>query len=355
MRALLLSSNAALGMKVLYCLYPVAECVHVIAADTRSPLRLSRHVRRYETMPFSRDGKPLLETATRVNAYCREHRIDVVVPSDMEAAGFIAVMRNRIDAAATFAVSPAALLHAMHDKWLFGDRLQSAGIATPKTRLVPSLEALSEELAEEVGFPVMAKPLEGESSHGVVRFDDYASLRGHVAGDAPYSAPPLIIQEYIPGTDIDYSAVTIDGQIVAAAVQAWRDSGTLAFSRNADVESLGQEVLRLFDYSGAAHLDMRIDERTGKVLVIECNPRFWFTLPAAMWTGINFVELGIAHACGERRQAPAAEGVYFLPGEVVRSLFLNPRRLASLTVANIRGFLQPVLDPLPHLAAILGS
>src|SRR3989304_3891130 len=103
-------------------------------------------------------------------------------------------------------------------------------------------------------------------------------LRAHVESNAPYSHPPLILQEFIPGKDIDLSVLAVGGRVVASAVQQWPDSGMLEFCEHPEVEELGRKVVSLFNYDGVAHFDMRIDERTGRVLVLECNPRFWYTM-----------------------------------------------------------------------------
>jgi len=93
----------------------------------------------------------------------------------------------------------------------------------------------------------------------------------------------------------------------------------------------------LFGHDGVAHFHMRIDERTGSVLVLECKPPFRYTLPATMWRGLNFVEVGI---CIPILDVPKATGTFMLRGAVVGASAC-PKRLKQIARNNFKGFLQP--------------
>jgi predicted ATP-grasp superfamily ATP-dependent carboligase len=44
------------------------------------------------------------------------------------------------------------------------------------------------------------------------------------------------------------------------------------------------------DYDGVMNVDARIESATGNVYLSESNPRFWRSLSASVWCGVNFVE-----------------------------------------------------------------
>lgn len=349
-KALLLAGSSALNLKVLYCLYPVAE-THVIAHNAANLAMRSRHAARKQVFPIN-DRSRAGQSVALINDYCSLEGIDIIVPGDIHTTGFLAEHGAAIAGPALFPASPSERLHAIHDKWSFAERLMAAGLATPRTRLIDSARTLDEAAAEDIGFPMMVKPLDCESSHGVVRICDYQQLREHVESGRPYTAPPLIMQQFVDGQDIDISVLAADGRIIASAVQYWSPEGELVFREDPEMFELAAEIVRLFDFHGVAHFDMRRDRHTGKVHVLECNPRFWYTLPAAMWCGLNFVELGIRATLGlPYDHIGPASGSYRLPSDVFRAI-RRPARLLRMSRPNWRGFFQPLLDPSPHLSAL---
>lgn len=349
-KALLLASSSALNLKVLYCLYPVAE-THVIASSPENLAMRSRHAVRKQVFPIN-DRTRTAEALELINTYCAREGIDVIVPGDIGTTAFLAEYGSSISGAALFPASPGERLSAIHNKWTFAERLMDAGLATPRTRYIESAAGLDEATAEDVGFPMMVKPLTCESSHGVVRMTDYRKLRDYVDSGRPYSAPPLIMQQFVDGQDIDISVLADRGRIIASAVQYWAPEGELVFQEDPEMFELASAIVRLFEFHGVAHFDMRRDRHTGKIYVLECNPRFWYTLPAAMWCGLNFVELGIRATLGlPYDHIGPASGSYRLPSDVFRA-FRRPARLLQMSRLNWRGFFQPLLDPAPHLSAL---
>ena len=352
-KVLLLGASGALNLKVLYCLQPIAETWLLMTGSDNIALR-SRYGTAAGVFPWNDPGRRT-EAIERVNACVAAHDIDVVIPGDIHATGFVAENAAQLKGAALFPASPEATLDRIHNKWSFAEALMGAGLATPKTRYIGRREDLTEALAAEIGFPLVVKPLTGESSHGVVVKRDYAALKAHVDGGSAYSEPPLIIQQFIPGEDIDISILADRGRIVASAVQLWSSEADLQFCENPEMERLAADIVRLFDFHGVAHFDMRRSAVDGRIYVIECNPRFWYTIPAAMWCGLNFVEAGIEAALGRPWPADVrATGRYRLPGDVVRALGV-PRHLRSMSLRNWRGFIQPFADPAPHISEILAK
>lgn len=75
--------------------------------------------------------------------------------------------------------------------------------------------------------------------------------------------------------------------------QSWLEDGVLEFTQHPEMHAIATRLVQAFHYEGLAHFDMRIDARDGKLYVIECNPRAWYTISASMWQGLNFIEMGI--------------------------------------------------------------
>jgi len=67
----------------------------------------------------------------------------------------------------------------------------------------------------------------------------------------------------------------------------------MRFINRTDILELGQDLVRKTNYHGVIHLDMRIDQRDGKAFFLDANPRFWGSLNYSVWSGVNFLELGL--------------------------------------------------------------
>jgi hypothetical protein len=132
--------------------------------------------------------------------------------------------------------------------------------------------------------------------------------------------------------------------------QQIQPDGSLEFFEHDGTLDLAKRIIREFDYHGIAHFDMRIASDDSSLMAIECNPRFWYSMPASLWRGVNFVAAGVQYATqGGVSDVPRiSPGKYFLPGSLI-SFLRNPLNVRKLDWQNIRGVLQPALDPVPHL------
>jgi len=354
MKVLLLCGSGSLGLKVLYCVHAMGAYVETAGSSGSDMLRYSRYSKHHKLVNFWSGSVPVPETQDWLCRYVKEKSFDIVVPSDIESASFLAATKNVMNLPNTlcFPCSNAEVLDTLHNKWMFAEVCRQQSIPTPTTILLESADHLEEGLFDEVGFPLMVKPLEAESSHGVVRLNSYKSLLAHVQGNSRYAQFPLIAQSFIPGQDIDISILAADGQILCSTVQSWINDAILEFTSNPDLYDTAARLIRAFHYDGLAHFDMRIDMRTDKLYVLECNPRAWYTINASMWHGLNFVEMGVSYAregfvppMDER----SGQGRYCLPGSLLKQFFLPFSGWQNISTKSVRAFLQAATDPLPHI------
>jgi hypothetical protein len=127
---------------------------------------------------------------------------------------------------------------------------------------------------------------------------DYDTL---ILNDDSYDYGPLIAQRYIDGADIDISLLALQGRVSALAIQQAGES-RIMFVPQQELEALATRLCASSAYSGVMHIDARIEAATGKVFLIESNPRFWASLTASVWCGLNFVAESVIHS-------PARNGV----------------------------------------------
>jgi len=56
------------------------------------------------------------------------------------------------------------------------------------------------------------------------------------------------------------------------------------------LEVMASTLCKSSSYEGVMHIDACIDELSGKIYLIESTPRYWASLSAALWCGVNFVQ-----------------------------------------------------------------
>lgn len=352
MKVLLLCESGPLGLKVLYCLQGMGASVHTAGPVGANMLRYSRYVKNHATVRLWQDGKPSEHAQQWLLEKVSSESFDIVMPSDIGSAAFLAATRKIYPAIPCFPCSDLATLDALHNKWSFAKICQQHDLPSPTTILLESMTQLDEKLFDEIGFPLIIKPLEAESSHGVVRMNDFQTLQQYLSKETRYNRFPLIAQAFIPGQDIDISILAANDRILCSTVQSWVEEGVLEFTQHPQMQAIAARLVEVFHYQGLAHFDMRIGSRDGKLYVIECNPRAWYTISASMWQGLNFVQAGIDYALNNKMpvmQQGAGEGYYCLAGSLWKQ-FLSPRSgWKNISAGSVKGFLQAVTDPLPHL------
>lgn len=352
MKVLLLCESGPLGLKVLYCLDGMNATVHTAGPPGARMLKYSRYSDDHSDLPLWINGEPSMEAQLWLRGKVETECFDIIIPSDIGSAAFLAATKTVYPDLPCFPCSDLETLDTLHNKWTFAQTCTKYALPIPATILLESDNQLSIDIFDSIGFPLIVKPLEAESSHGVVRLDSYHALQAYLAKNTRYTQLPLIAQAYIPGHDIDISILAANDRILCNTVQSWVEEGVLEFTRHSEMHEIATRLVQAFHYQGLAHFDMRIDSRNGKLYVIECNPRAWYTISASMWQGLNFIEMGIHYAReGFMLEVPAraGEGRYCLAGSLWKQL-LSPRTgWHNITSGSFRGFIQALTDPLPHL------
>lgn len=351
MKVLLLCESGPLGLKVLYCLKGMNAFVQTMGPRGARMLKYSRYTRGHSEIQFWQDGLPSAETQELLREKVQSESFDIVLPSDMGSAAFLAATKKAYPDLPCFPCSDRITLDTLHNKWSFAQTCVKYNLPIPPTILLESPDQLNFNILDQIGFPLIVKPLEAESSHGVVRLDNLQALRIYVDQGTRYARLPLIVQSYIPGNDIDISILAANDQILCNTVQSWLGGGVLEFTQHSEMHAIATQLVKTFHYEGLAHFDMRIDERDGKLYVIECNPRAWYTISASMWQGLNFIEMGIHYAKTgtlPKISEKAGEGRYCLAGSLWKQLS-SPAGWKNLSAGSIYGFIQAITDPVPHL------
>jgi hypothetical protein len=105
----------------------------------------------------------------------------------------------------------------VRDKSRMKETLQAAGVPCARHALVHSSgEAVA--FAEQVGFPLVAKPPAGAGAQSTYRLDDAHTLRGWLSAVPPRGDAPALLEEFLVGEEHSYDSVSMGGQTVWASI-----------------------------------------------------------------------------------------------------------------------------------------
>jgi predicted ATP-grasp superfamily ATP-dependent carboligase len=351
---LVLSTDPTLSLPLLRSLGAAGYRVDLAETGSWSPSRVSRHCRRYLALPPGAFVSALDEAVQRIGEHCRAAGVDVIVPADVPSTLFLGVHRHELGRSShLFPIPDPALLQQFRDKWLFAGLMRRIGGPHPETILLAD-----ERDARGVDWsagPRFIKPSIGGFWVGAARLESEDDLERYLADEGARCEPPFILQEFIPGADVDCSVLCLDGNVIASATQAFGATPrTRVFLSDERVVGAATLIVRRTRYRGVVHFDMRIDARSGSVVVFEGNPRFWRSLSYATWAGLNFAALGVRAALGEQVEG----GTYAVRPGPCRTPELGARDLLrgllggpGWTPATRAAWSATWSDPLPHLLA----
>ena len=108
----------------------------------------------------------------------------------------------------------------VRDKARMKSVLREAGVPCARHRLVHRA-ADGLEFAEEVGFPLVAKPPAGAGAVATYRLDDVHALRGWL-GTLPTGGEPALLEEWLSGQEHTLDSVSQGGRSVWSSVADYR-------------------------------------------------------------------------------------------------------------------------------------
>jgi biotin carboxylase len=257
--------------------------------------------------------------------------IDGVIAADDQgvmvaahASAILGLVGNPPDAAA-----------ATRDKLAMRDRLSTAEIEQPSyAGLGPKDNP--EEVANEVGFPLVIKPIDRSASQGVIRVDHprdvepaVSRIRNIVGEDAT-----LLVESFLPGDEIAIEGLIADGELSVLAVfdKPNTSSGphfpeTLFITPSrlpaetiAEAERVASTAVRALGLaSGPVHVELRVDGDRARIIEVAarsigglCSRSLSFGL-----MGSSLESLILRNAMGRGAKTlhrePVASGVLMIP------------------------------------------
>ena len=319
---------------------PIARCLgkapnvrlHVLSKDPRSIVRFSRYVSSFHVL---QDEERLDEAMSDVCDVVERTGAKAILPTANPSARFISANQDVLSR--FLAVPPSPTLdeyNMVADKWLLANYL-----AEQKLCYLPTVLCTVDETFEQglrgLSFPVLLKPREDSTrGRGIKRFETADQLQGYLE-DKPEHFGRYIVQSYIRGYDVGCNMLCQDGRVLAYTVhkacvsgaEPYAPADVIEYVEDERVIDLATRLVSALRWNGLANIDLRYDEESGQVHVLEFNPRYWASLLGGLSVGINFPYL----------HCLAGLGVTFPRPAYVKKRFVVKRPLSLYLAQSRRG------------------
>jgi predicted ATP-grasp superfamily ATP-dependent carboligase len=266
-----------------------AKCIVMCARGTRF-MRWSSLCSKFLEADFNgADDQLLVESANHLFKSLPDL---VLIAADCAGARLINRVRDRISV--HIAATPdSAMLDRLDDKWQFYLLCKSLGLRVPETRFIDNKFELDFALiARELGVPLIVKPVNEYASRGAYVISSESEYRKEIRDNPDYRYAPLIAQRFIAGQDVGLNVHGSHGKVTAIAIQKRidpnHDGSRIEFFYNQYLLDVAHILVDAAAYNGVMNIDARIHEETGEIYLFESNPRYWRSLSASVWCGLNF-------------------------------------------------------------------
>ncbi len=300
MRILLLSG----GLQGLSCGESLRQCGHtvdVVAHDLQ--IRKSRFFETVYPVGDELSLEGLLEIL-------RETHYDVVIPMGDKNVSFLSENTKVIEETGhcKCACPDRKLLEEVEDKHRFMAFCEKNGVPHPKTAVLFSDNLV--EPATEVGFPALIKPDFSVGARGITRLNNIEELKKSFPEvSAKYGSCTL--QELIENEEYYYNVMlyrSADGRFLGHAISKIvrmfpvhaGSSSCLITVENEELLNICKDCLDKLGWVGMADFDVlqRLDNKEYKI--IEINARVPASVRAAQISGVNFPEIIVRDAIGQK-------------------------------------------------------
>lgn len=334
--------------------------IHVLTTGIRKfdPLKYSRYISSYRTV--KRDSDDDFVNIIRHHAKATDSH--VIMPVTERTMKFFSAKKSELqDFSMIPAVASSSILNQVTSKWELYNWLKGNGF--PASQCIMG-SADTEELLQSLSlmmFPILKKPVYGSAGTGIIKFDSSEEVHQFVTHNSIKDWDQVIFQEYVTGSDIDISALCLNGDILNYTIQQGlqsdrlRFSTTIEFVEDEDLLSLSRAIFKKLNFSGIAHLDFRLSKDTGQYYLVDFNARFWSSILGSLEAGINFPLEYIKTALKEPvSPINYKKMIYRFPGEAIKSFFHFNKKGRIGKVRSVSSQIKYNLkDPVPAIMSLM--
>lgn len=333
MNALMLAFAFTLPYHVMRTAAATGMRVHVLGGGAARGLKRSLCCSAYHETGCADDPEALLAEIERL---VRDHAIDIVFPGDDIATRLLSVLSERLPVRGV-PLPHIATFDLLNDKWRFTRLCLDNGIHAPQAWLFDDIGEFRDALESgAITLPVTVKPTNRSGGAGVLHIREAGELG--LIDTVDYR--PVLVQQHIIGETVSITALCDRGRVIAHVAQQ-RDARTFRVFADPDLLATVTRLIALTGYHGTANFDAVISAADGRGYLVECNPRFWYSIYLVMIAGLNFAGLAIDPPAASGPLVTLASGDFRLS---LRRILARPWRASALEWRYIRYCLS---DPVP--------
>ena len=207
---------------------------------------------------------------------CRRIGVDGIVTN---ASEFLVPLASEVAEKLNLPCTPSPIIRRIQDKRCVRELTNNiSGLSTPMYYEYPHATFHS--------FPCVVKPVTGASKKGVSFCKDQSDLSSALEY-ADKDQNRILVEEYIPGREFSVECLSCKGRHEVVQITDKENSGPPHFVelghhqpstlKSSDSDRIKDCAVRLLDEvgfeNGATHIEMKLDETSGRLFLIEINCR----------------------------------------------------------------------------------
>jgi carbamoyl-phosphate synthase large subunit len=206
----------------------------------------------------------------------KKHNINIVLPFLDPAISVLADFKNRCKDKVYIPVSDKEICDIHYDKKLANEWFSKQNIPVPP--------------ADLHSFPLIAKPRKGSASKGIAILrneEEYLEFK------KKYALEEYLVQQYINAKEYSVDAYVDSSARILGTVPRERleiTSGEVTKSiteRNPEIIDYSRKILKAGNFIGPVTIQFLVEHSTGKIYVLEVNPRFGGGVINSIEAGFN--------------------------------------------------------------------
>ncbi len=299
---LLLTWHGTAILPVLRSLAPEVGRVVLLHGFPNDVVSRSVHARPFVRFEPTIEDHELVAEVVRIAAQFDCH---VLFPADDRAVEFVSRCRPALARHIRVTPNPEVpALDRIRSKVQFTHLLGELGLDHPRSVAASPAASPATLACANLRSPWMVKAAARSGGQGIFRCEtpDQVDL---ACAELAREQVSFLVQEWVPGPDVDCSFLAMDGTILALTTQrslrkgaAYAPATEIMLEPHPGLAAMAARLAAQLNWSGLAHLDAIRDERDGSYKLLELNPRCWGSLLASTAAGVNFPKAMVQAALG---------------------------------------------------------
>jgi len=213
---------------------------------------------------------------THLSNIVEKNKINIILPFLDPAISLAADLKFKFKNEVFIPVSGRAICDIHYDKVLANDWFKKQKIPVPST--------------EHNKFPLIAKPRKGSASKGILIINNEKDFKVFKEEN---SQSKFLIQQFIDATEYSVDAYVDTSERILGIVPRQRleiSAGEVTKSiteRNINIINYSRRILKAGHFKGPVTIQFLLEHSTGKVFVLEINPRFGGGVINSIEAGFN--------------------------------------------------------------------